>query len=59
MKLVSSFRGELDLEPQARNMGELAGGFPNAAERQVANVQRDEIAQNMWIQYQVHHHQID
>jgi hypothetical protein len=50
-------QGEPDLEP--RNVGELAGGFPNEAERQVANVRRDEIAQAMWIQYQVHHHQIN
>ena len=34
--------------------GGLADGFPNAAERQVANERRDEISQAMWIQYQGH-----
>ena len=33
-------------------VGELAGGFLNAAERQMANTQRGGIAQDMWIQYQ-------
>ena len=45
------------LEP--RYVGELAGGFPDAAERLVANARRDEIAQAMWIQYQVHRHEMD
>jgi hypothetical protein len=36
-------------------VGELAGGFPNVAERQAANARRDEIAQAMWIQYQEYH----
>ena len=41
---------EEDLEPGY--VGELANGFPDAAERQVANTRRDEIAQAMWNQYQ-------
>ena len=40
-------------------MGELAGGFPDAVGRQAANTRRDEIAQAMWIQYQVYHHQMN
>ena len=46
-----------DLEP--RYVGELADGFPNAAERQMANVRRDRIAQDMWIQYQERCHQMN
>ena len=46
-----------DLEPGY--MGELAEGFPDAVERQAANTRRDEIAQAMWIQYQVYHHQMN
>jgi hypothetical protein len=44
---------------EPRYEGELAGGFPDAAERLVANARRHEIAQAMWIQYQVHCHQMD
>lgn len=53
---ISDFLQEdLDLEPGCgRETGELADGFPNAAERQAANARRDEIAQAMWIQYQAY-----
>lgn len=37
---------------ELRDEGVLAGGFPNAAEREAANLRRDEIAHAMWIQYQ-------
>jgi hypothetical protein len=46
-----------DLEP--RHVGELADGYPSAAEKQAANARRDEIAQAMWIQYQLHLHQMN
>jgi hypothetical protein len=44
----------LQEDPVERVAGELADGFPNAAERQVANERRDEIAQAMWAQYQAY-----
>lgn len=39
-----------DLEP--RYVGELADGYPSAAEKQAANAWWDKIAQAMWMQYQ-------
>ena len=40
----------MDLQP--RNGGELADGPPMRAEKRDADVRRDEIAEQMWIQYQ-------
>lgn len=57
---IGDFLQDPDLEPG--HMGELADGFPNAAERHEANARRDEIAQAMWIQYQEYrdnHHHMD
>ena len=50
---IGEFLQEDPVEPRpvAR---ELADGFPNAAERQAANVRQDEIAQAMWAQYQAY-----
>ena len=57
---ISDFLQEnSDPEPEPGSAGELAGGFPNAAERQAANARRDEIAQAMWIQYQVYRNQMN
>ena len=41
---------EMDLQPG--NGGELADGPPMRAEKRDADVRRDEIAKQMWIQYQ-------
>ena len=43
-----------DLDPGART-GELADGITRAAEREWANRRRDDIAQQMWVQYQAYH----
>ena len=51
---IGDFLQEDPVEPLERVAGELADGFPNAAERQVANERRDEIAQAMWAQYQAY-----
>lgn len=39
-------------EDPEEDTGVLANGYPDATERQAANTRRDEIAQDMWIQYQ-------
>jgi hypothetical protein len=43
-----------DPDPGART-GELADGITRAAERERANRRRDDIAQQMWAQYQAYH----
>ena len=50
---IGEFLQEDPVEP-GHVARELADGFPNAAERQAANVRRDEIAQAMWAQYQAY-----
>jgi hypothetical protein len=42
-----------DLDPGACT-GELADGLPRAAERGCANSRREDIAQQMWAQYQAY-----
>lgn len=44
----------LQEDPVEHVAGELADGFPNAAERQVVNERPDEIAKAMWAQYQTY-----
>jgi hypothetical protein len=55
---IGDFLQDPDLEPGPGHMGELADGFPNAAERHEANTRRDEIAQAMWIQYQEYNNRL-
>ena len=43
-----------DPDPGARTV-ELADGITRAAEREWANRRRDDIAQQMWVQYQAYH----
>ena len=48
---ISDFLQE---DPVECVVGELADGFPNAAERHVVNEWWDEIAKAMWAQYQAY-----
>ena len=50
-EITDFINDDFDLSPGG-DVGGLAGGFPNAAEKQVANARRDGIAQAMWVQYQ-------
>jgi hypothetical protein len=43
----------IDPDPGART-GELAQGLPRAAERERTNSRRDNIAQQMWVQYRAY-----
>lgn len=57
-KEISDFLQE-DPDLEFGYVGELAGGFPKAAERQEANIRRDEMAEAMWNQYKAYDHEMN
>jgi hypothetical protein len=50
---LNEFADVEDTQP-GWHSGDLAGGIPPNAERQRANTRRDQIAEDMWQQYQQH-----